>query len=281
VTQDVQPFKFEHAGKKYSTVDTPGFNDTNRSDNDVLKELADWLLGSFRDGVKISGIIYLHRISDTKVGGAALRNLRMFRKLCGDDFMKNVILGTTFWDMVSEEQGATREEELLQTEGFFKDMSDQGCDVVRISDDRESNLDLLSRFAAKQPTVMRIQQELFEGKTLAETAAASAVSQELAELQRQKLEEISDVEVQTRKKITRLSLEKVLTLHLERKTMNETIEEISGEQEVIRKEQEELDKKNEERFEELNAEKRKQDQNFQVQLNELNDKIRALRGSAG
>jgi hypothetical protein len=181
--------------------------------------------------------------------------------------------------VVSEEQGAARENELLQTEGFFKDMNDQGCDVVRISDDRDANLELLSRFAAKQPTVMRIQQELFEGKTLAETSAASAVSQELAELQRQNLEKMSDVEVQARKKITRSSLEMVLTLHLERKTFNESIEEITEEQDAIRKEQEEQDRKNEERFEELRTEKKKQDQNFQVQLNELNEKIRALRAS--
>jgi hypothetical protein len=64
VTQEVQSYKFEHDGKVYSIVDTPGFNDTYRSDNEVLKELADWLLKSYQDGVKINGIIYLHRISD-------------------------------------------------------------------------------------------------------------------------------------------------------------------------------------------------------------------------
>jgi hypothetical protein len=184
-TQIVQPFRFEHEGKKFSIIDTPGFNDTYRTDNDVLKELADWLLESYRDGVKISGIVYLHRISAPRMEGSALRNLRIFRKPCGDEFMENVVLGTTFWDVVDEETGAAREDELLQTDGFFKDMNERGCDVVRISDDRNTCLELLSRFAAKPPTVMRIQQELFEGKSLAETAAASAVSQELAELQRQ------------------------------------------------------------------------------------------------
>ena len=48
---------------------------------------------------------------------------------------------------------------------------------------------------AKEPHVIRIQQELFEGKALSETAAASAVSRELAELQRQNLERLSDVKV--------------------------------------------------------------------------------------
>jgi hypothetical protein len=54
--------------------------------------------------------------------GSALRNLRMFRKLCGEDFMKSVVLGTTFWDKVGEEQGADREKELLETDDFFKEM---------------------------------------------------------------------------------------------------------------------------------------------------------------
>jgi len=194
--------------------------------------------------------------------------------------MKNVILGTTFWDAVSEEQGAARENELLQTEGFFKDMHEQGCECVRITNNRDENLELLTRFAAKQPTVMRIQQELFEGKTLAETAAASAVSQELAELQRQSLEKMSDIETQARKQMTRSTLEKVLTLHLERKVVNETLSEITQEQETIRKEQEEENAKNEERLEELKKEKEKQDQSFKVQLSELNDKLRTLKASA-
>lgn len=55
-------------------------------------------------------------------------------------------------------------------------MKDRGCDVVRISDDREECLKLLLRFAAKQPSVVRFQEELFEGKSLSETGAASAIS---------------------------------------------------------------------------------------------------------
>jgi hypothetical protein len=245
-----------------------------------LKELADWLLDSFQSGKKISGIIYLHRISDPKMEGSALRNLRMFRKLCGEDFMKNVIIGTTFWDVVGEEKGSAREEELLQTEGFFKDMKEKGCDVVRISDYRDSNLELLSRFAGKPPTVMRIQQELFEGKTLAETAAASAVSQELAELQRQNLEKLEDVEHQAQKKITRSTLEKVFTLHLEKKAFDVTMKELGDQQEEVRKEQEEQEKKDDERLETLRAAKRSQELGFQVQLNDLNEKLRALRAGA-
>jgi hypothetical protein len=276
-TQNVQPFRFEHEGKSFSIIDTPGFNDTYRTDNDVLKELADWLLESYRDGVKISGIIYLHRISAPRMEGSALRNLRMFRKLCGDEFMKNVILGTTFWDVVDEETGAAREDELLQTDGFFKDMNERGCDVVRISDDRNTCLELLSRFAAKPPTVMRIQQELFEGKSLAETAAASAVSQELAELQRQNHEKLADVEHQARGRMVRSSLEMAYTLQLDRRAFNGTMEALNKQQEEVRKEAEEQEKTDEERLAALRRQASRQNQNHQVQLSELKDQLHSLR----
>jgi hypothetical protein len=183
VTQKVQPFKSEHDDKKYLLVDTPSFIDTECLDGDVLMKLADWLLESYRDGVKISGILYLHRISDVRMEGSAMRNLRMFRELCGDDFMKKVILGTTLWDPTREVKDAAHEEELSQTEGFFKEMTEQGCSFVRVSGDRDADLELLSRFAVKSPSVMDLQKELLSGKSLAETAAASANSQELAELQ--------------------------------------------------------------------------------------------------
>jgi hypothetical protein len=212
--------------------------------------------------------------------GSALRNLRMFRKLCGEEFMKNVILGTTFWDIVGEETGAARENELLQADGFFKEMNDLGCDVVRILDTRNSNLELLCRFAAKQPKVMRIQQELVEGKTLSETAAASAISQELAELQRQNHKKLADTEHQAQKLLTRSVLEKAYTRKLARKAFDETMEGLDAQQEEVRKEQEEREKAGEERLATLRKESSRQDQSFQVKQNELNEQLRALRASA-
>jgi anion-transporting ArsA/GET3 family ATPase len=212
--------------------------------------------------------------------GSALRNLRMFRQLCGEEFMKNVILGTTFWDIVGEETGTARENELLRTDGFFKEMNDLGCDVVRISDTRDSNLELLSRFAAKQPAVMRIQQELLvEGKSLSETAAASAISQELAELQRRNLEKLADSEHQAQKIFTRSVLEKAYTRQLARRAFGETITDLNAQQEEVRKEQEEREMVDEESLATLHKESSRQDQNFQVQLNELNEQLRALRAS--
>jgi len=43
-TQEVQAFEcFDSKGRQIVLVDSPGFNDTNVSDIDVLQAIADWL----------------------------------------------------------------------------------------------------------------------------------------------------------------------------------------------------------------------------------------------
>ena len=81
-------------------ADTPGFDDSSRADTDVLRNIVTWLGAMRENRLKLSGIIYLHRISDTRVGGTACRNLRMLQNLVGPDNMSNVLLVSTRWEEV-------------------------------------------------------------------------------------------------------------------------------------------------------------------------------------
>lgn len=92
-------------------IDTPGFDDTNRTDAAVLRALADWLTHSFIKAIKLNGVIY--RITDLRMLGAAKRYLYMFRKLCGEDALTNVVLATTMWELIDPVVGAKREKELI------------------------------------------------------------------------------------------------------------------------------------------------------------------------
>ena len=49
-------------------------------------------LDRYENGSKLSGVIYIHRISDNLSGGIAGRNFGIFCKLCGDVALRNVIL---------------------------------------------------------------------------------------------------------------------------------------------------------------------------------------------
>jgi hypothetical protein len=96
-------------------IDTPGFDDTHRSDAKVLREIAAWLTHSYshkNDKILLNGIIYLHRISDSRMKGSAKKNLLMFEKLCGEDALKKVILVTTMWDKVPLDEAEAREKQL-------------------------------------------------------------------------------------------------------------------------------------------------------------------------
>jgi hypothetical protein len=78
-------------------INTPGCGDTNCSDTDVLKEIAFFLSQTYKHTIRLAGIIYLHRITDDRVGSSALRNLNMFKQLCGEDVYEHVVLVTIMW----------------------------------------------------------------------------------------------------------------------------------------------------------------------------------------
>ena len=129
-TVDVYPCQISPTVTVY-LIDTPGFDDTNRSDNEVLCEIASWLTASYTAKIRLNGIIYLHRISDLRMQGSAKNNLFMFKKLCGQKALKNVILATTMWDRISEAEGEARENELITTPDFWGWMVSQGSKVYR------------------------------------------------------------------------------------------------------------------------------------------------------
>ena len=79
-------------------MDTPGFDDTDRDDGDVLNEIASWLYLQRKKELKLTGLIYLHRITDNRVGSTAVRNLRLLRALVGEDNMRNLVLVTNRWE---------------------------------------------------------------------------------------------------------------------------------------------------------------------------------------
>jgi hypothetical protein len=172
-------------------VDTPGFDDTSRSDTEVLILIANWLRDSYKEHTLLSGIIYLHRISDPRMSGSSIKNLRMFRKLCGAESMHNVSFVTTMWDKVTRVEGETREKDLMDGEnGFWRAMIRNGCLVRRHSGSAESARGLVAELAGMKRTVLRLQEEIAEGKKLIETEAGVSLNEELLRVKRQHEEEL-------------------------------------------------------------------------------------------
>jgi hypothetical protein len=100
----------------------------------------------------------------------------MFRRLCGDDALRRVILTTTCWDEVSEEVGLEREHQLKSK--IWKVMVEKGSEVARFHPATyESAWDLIDRFNTSTSTPLKIQKELVdEGMKLDKTAAFKFLS---------------------------------------------------------------------------------------------------------
>ncbi|EGN94257.1 hypothetical protein SERLA73DRAFT_188041 [Serpula lacrymans var. lacrymans S7.3] len=169
-------------GRSVVLVDTPGFDDSRDgvSDVDILEKIAKFLQDG--GGRKLNGIIYMHRISDPRMGGSSRKNLRMFKQLCGDGTLKNVCIVTTNWSRVTESEGASREKELGTNGNFFKPLLDAGAQLVRHDKELQSAQPIMSKLISKTAVTTQLQAELGEGRVLRDTSAGSVLSEEMKEL---------------------------------------------------------------------------------------------------
>ncbi|OTA75563.1 hypothetical protein M434DRAFT_39029 [Hypoxylon sp. CO27-5] len=187
-TEDVQTYSFTHPNYpafRIFLVDTPGFDDTNRSDSEILRTLAAWLTASFLNGIKLSGIIYLHRINQPRMQGSARRNVKLFEDLCGDNALKNVILVTTMWDILGTDEGLAeeREKQLRSKREYWGYMVDKGSEIFRHNNSEQSALKVIEHIVKKNSrVVLNVQNEMVNGcQPLNKTTVGRGVQELLAE----------------------------------------------------------------------------------------------------
>ncbi|KAJ7859152.1 hypothetical protein B0H14DRAFT_2747238 [Mycena olivaceomarginata] len=209
--QVASPFKLD--GRWISLIDTPGFDDTSRSDTEILTQIASFLAAAYEHGKKLAGVIYMHRISDVRMGGISTRNFKMFRQLCGESTLRNVVIVTNMWGEVGREVGEAREAELGSDDRFFKPVLDKGGRMLRNNNGITSAQAILYYLIGNHPRALRIQRELVDqGKNISQTAAGEELNRELAEqikrhrqemaaLQEEMKEAIREKDEETRKEL--------------------------------------------------------------------------------
>ncbi|KAK0640521.1 Protein MNN4 [Lasiodiplodia hormozganensis] len=182
-TTELKAYTFHHGGYNINLIDTPGFNDTNKTENQILQDIANWLEDLYNSKERLKGIVYLHNIEHPRMEGSALRNLKMFRMLCGEEPLKNVVLATTFWGKVDAVMAQRREDELRTTPDFWEGMLRKGSRMMRYRE-RNDGLQMIASLLPKVPVTLEIQYEMVEQhKVLGETQAGQAVNEELARLE--------------------------------------------------------------------------------------------------
>ncbi|KAL4242322.1 hypothetical protein ABKN59_011953 [Abortiporus biennis] len=246
---------FEIGGRRVTLVDTPGFDDSTLSDTDILKMIALHLSMNYEQGFKLSGLIYMHRITDFKMGGISRRNFNMFRKLCGDDTLQNVLIVTTMWGLVEKERGEARERELMSDERLMKPVIDKGARMVRHYNNMQTAQNIMFMMLNNRPMALQIQKEIIdEKKDISETAAGVELDRELAALAKKHREELASIQKDMEQALKEKDEETRKELEEYRKEVQTSMDSIKNDRERLSKEFSEEKKRAEKRMQEMSNE---------------------------
>ncbi|KAF4631616.1 hypothetical protein G7Y89_g6514 [Cudoniella acicularis] len=148
-------------------VDTPGFNDKDRSDTEILQKIATWLMDTGMKQRFLSGICYMHRINETRFDKTANENLIMLYRLCGPDGIGNVKLVTSMWDLSrsNDELEATfvaREQELREV--HWSELLEEGATTMRTHNDFNSVLACVKSIIGSVRKPLALQNQIINEK---------------------------------------------------------------------------------------------------------------------
>ncbi|KAF5359868.1 hypothetical protein D9756_003459 [Leucocoprinus leucothites] len=210
-TDDVRALRVRVPGTNEDVilVDTPGFDDTHKSDYEILWLIAKWLEQTGLRNIHLRGVLYLHRITDNRMAGTPLRSLELFEKICGPKWFSRVVLVTTMWDDLPNEQiGELREAELKSS--FWKGMIDRGSRTIRHNNHSDSAWRILklllemsegSELPEIKPAQMKLKPQLQKetadkGKALPKTDAGYELYSQIGEMERRRRRVIETLDKQ-------------------------------------------------------------------------------------
>lgn len=236
-------------------IDTPGFDDSKRSDADILQSIA-FCLADLREGltfedreIDLSGIIYMHAINQVRMDGPDLKNLRMLLRLAGNDNIKNLTFVTSKWSTEDARVAEDRESELTSDAKFWKELVAEGAAMRRFEDSRRSALEIVDVATKRGSFTPQLTREyVIESKELCKTAAGRAIDEDLAKARDQQTEALEilgeerDKALQTRRAEAAEKL-RVQTLPLEAKlkNMNDEMDQLRMTREEAQEQDDELD----------------------------------------
>ena len=105
----------------------------------------------------------------------------MFRKLCGDGALRNVVIVTNMWGLVeSVARGEARERELSTDPELFQPALSKGAIMLRHDNTIESAHAILRRFVETHPEALAIQKEVVdESRSLDHTSAGQKLQEDM------------------------------------------------------------------------------------------------------
>lgn len=237
-------------GRRVYLIDTPGFDDFNRSNTETLSILASYLGASYANGVRIHGIIYLHPIFDNREAGSHTQTLEIIRAMCQFDSCKHFAIATTMWptDLNHNEKAVLLNRELgLRTDPFYYgSLTAEGATVFRHNekgrrDSYEEMISaqkivghLLSECDEVNSEALLIQREIIDqGKRLGETAAGCVVGRELITKRQTHERQRREIEGEMRKELAQEDPEHAAELRALREEVGRRLGRLDGDMNLM------------------------------------------------
>lgn len=176
----------------------------------------------------------------------------MFRKLCGDSALHNVVIVTNMWGEVTPERGAARELELATDDQLFKPVLREGARMLRYDNSLRSAQSILLHLLHNTPQALRIQSELVdERKDICDTDAGQELEQHLVELTKKHRVQLAEIQMELEEALQAKDIQSTQELEHARKELEERIYQSESDRSRLSTEYAEMKRKADERVEEV------------------------------
>ena len=193
----------------------------------------------------------------------------MFRKLCGEQTLKNIVLMTNMWGRVTPQQGADREQQLK--DDFFKAAIEKGAQLCRHTDTLESARAVLRMILEEQSAVLEIQRELIdEHKDIRQTGAGEELNREICMAVVKYGKDIRELEEEMKRAAEEGDEESREELEGEKRRLQREMEDLRKLMEEMKSMFEEAQREMKERFEERS---RRMQEEFKEQLKQMREEM--------
>lgn len=149
--------------------------------------------------LRVRGVIYIQRITDTRMSGSSRRSLDILDAICGIPASANITFVTTMWDKLGSESSSVGEERTAEMKRLFlaKFMA-RGAQVERYGNTPASARDILRKILTyNQSVTLEIQSELeVQGLSLEQTGVGQILQHDLQRQQKEFDAELKEMEQQ-------------------------------------------------------------------------------------
>jgi hypothetical protein len=178
---------------------------------DILTSISDWL---HLHQTSITGIIYLHRITDKRFTGASHMNLNVMQAICGEHLLPHVILCTTMWNSLPDarvfSEAEAREHELINSPELLQPLLAKHARYMRYEGTQKTGAAIVQALLDRPAThAMNLQLELRNPTcALEDTAAGRLITAEIRRKEEKLRQERAEEEEEERELREELELER-------------------------------------------------------------------------